>query len=181
MRDSNLKAIYRLLSDHPVCYHPHLAKLVGSIKGAIVLNQLLYWSDKGSLPNGWIFKTIDELQQETGLTRAEQQVGIRKCKELGVLKVKLRGIPAKRHFKLDIEYLMALIAVETENLPQYGNFDAQQFALYKQRITDNTQRETHNSTQKHSSKVWNKCERKIKNAKIKKTREALAKSKSVRK
>jgi hypothetical protein len=46
-------------------------KLIRAIgpKGAIFISQLFYWKGKQQDPNGWIYKTKCELEEETGLAR----------------------------------------------------------------------------------------------------------------
>jgi hypothetical protein len=56
-----------------VAYYPSLARLVG-LKESIFLCQLLYWSPKGrhDKGEGWIYKTAEEMEVETGLSYKEQ-------------------------------------------------------------------------------------------------------------
>lgn len=53
----------------PVAYSPKLAILIG-VKECVLFSQLIYWSDKAE--DGWIYKSIEELEAETGLSRHEQ-------------------------------------------------------------------------------------------------------------
>ena len=61
----------------PVAYYPSLAKVLGSIKAAVFLAQLMYWTPRGKKADGWVFKTAQEWEEETGLTY-EEQFGVRK-------------------------------------------------------------------------------------------------------
>lgn len=61
----------------PVAYYPSLALALGGVKQAVLLCQIIYWTGKGSDPEGWIYKTAEELQEETGLSY-EEQLGARK-------------------------------------------------------------------------------------------------------
>jgi hypothetical protein len=72
------------------------------------MSQLLYWWQKGSKKD-WVYKTIDEAKEETCLTRSEQDTAIRIWKKLGVLEVKLMGVPCKRHFRINKEKFFSLI------------------------------------------------------------------------
>ena len=53
-----------------ITYYPSLAAAVG-LKESIILCQLLYWTPKVS-GEGWIYKTAEELSEETGLSYREQ-------------------------------------------------------------------------------------------------------------
>ena len=99
---------FKLASRKPIAYNPIFADIFDSPTAAIFLSQLLYWHGKGKNPN-WVYKTIKDCKIETGLTPYQQKTAIRKCIEKGVLKVKLFGIPAKRHFRLDEPLLEILV------------------------------------------------------------------------
>lgn len=114
-----------MLSERPVAFLPLLAKVSGSASSGLFMSQLLFWWNKG-IKDGWIYKTIDEMQEETYLCRSEQDVAIRKWKELKVLEVRKQGIPPKRHFRIDIEYLLQ-IASQAKG-PGYLLKSANQFA-----------------------------------------------------
>jgi len=61
----------------PVAYFPSLAKVLGSIKAAVFLAQLMYWTPRGKKADGWVFKTAEEWEADTGLTY-EEQLGAKK-------------------------------------------------------------------------------------------------------
>ncbi len=102
------KLILKILKTRPVAFNRDLAKALGSVTAGLLLSQLLYWHGKGNDPE-WFYKTIEELKEETELSRAEQDTAIKRCKELGLIKVKIKGIPAKRHFTLNIEKIIEIL------------------------------------------------------------------------
>lgn len=55
----------------PVVFYPSLAKLVG-IEEAILLAQLCYWTPRSKSESGWIYKSAEDLEHETGLTYRQQ-------------------------------------------------------------------------------------------------------------
>jgi hypothetical protein len=77
-----------LLEDggRPVAYYPSLALVLGGVKEAISLCQLIYWTGKQSDKDGWIYKQSNEVKQETGLSWKEQKTARRNLIKLGVLK-----------------------------------------------------------------------------------------------
>lgn len=99
------RLIAGILGSKPIAFNPDLVKITKSINGAILLGQLLYWHRKGSNPE-WIYKTIKEMEEETSLTRAQQDLAIKKCKKLNFIEVRLKGIPAKRHFKVNVDEII---------------------------------------------------------------------------
>ena len=98
-----------LLADRPVAYHPDIARIVGGVKAAVFLCQLLYWTGKGKRRDGFIWKTQAEMEKETGLTRCEQEGARKKLGTLGVLDEKLAGIPATLHYRVNTEQLAELM------------------------------------------------------------------------
>jgi len=72
-------------------------KLTGSVVGAIVLSQLMYWASKKLK----FWKTDEELMEETGITRNELMRAKRQLKRLSFLKVTLEGIPSKTWYEVD--------------------------------------------------------------------------------
>lgn len=107
--------IITLLSDRPVAYHPALARLVGGVKAAVFLCQLLYWHGKGNDPDGWIWKTQAEMEKETALTRCEQEGARKKLVKLDLMEEKLQGIPARLHYRIKTDKLAALVQTGLEN------------------------------------------------------------------
>lgn len=100
--------IMNILGTRPIAFNPDLAHALGSIKAALFLSQLLYWWDKGDDPD-WIYKTMNEIQRETALSRKEQDGAIKICKEYNLIQLERRQIPAKRHFRLNIENIVEFL------------------------------------------------------------------------
>jgi hypothetical protein len=65
----------------PIAYYPNFARHLGGVKASLLLCQLIYWNEKGRLPDGWVYKTRDELEDETGLTVQEQRTALKKIAE----------------------------------------------------------------------------------------------------
>lgn len=100
--------IIRWLSAYPIAFNPYIGKIVGSAASGLFLCQLLYWWGKGS-KDGWVYKTIKEMQEETSLSRAEQDTAIAAWKKMGILEMKVAGMPPKRHFRIMTDRLLALL------------------------------------------------------------------------
>lgn len=100
----------RFLLQRPIAFHRVFASVAGSAAGGLFLSQLFYWSDKGSDPDGWIYKTLEEWHAETALTRSEQERARRALIELGILAVERRGLPARLYFRLDSMALTVVCA-----------------------------------------------------------------------
>src|SRR3990172_3614999 len=55
----------------PVAYYPGMARALGDMKESVFVCQMAYWKDKGDDPEGWIYKTAEEIEQETALSYKE--------------------------------------------------------------------------------------------------------------
>ena len=108
VRSHAKEVFFALLGDRPVAYHPMIAHVLGSVKEALFVSQLLYWHDKGKLPDGWIWKTREEWTEETGLSRREIEGARKRLVAKGVLEEKLKGIPATLHYRLNLDRLYEL-------------------------------------------------------------------------
>lgn len=107
-----MKGADNILSEflkRPIAYQPILAKAFGSVKLGIFWSQLYYWHDKGSDPEGWIYKTSAQMADETGLSRKEQETARKLGMSLGIIEEKLAGQPATIHYRIDIDAAMAVL------------------------------------------------------------------------
>jgi hypothetical protein len=99
-----------MLPNRVVGYSPDLARIVGGATIGLFLSQLLFLSDKGANPEGWVYKSEQEMGKETGLTKREQQTARRKLLSLGVIAIERRGFKFTYHFKVIWEKLYQVIA-----------------------------------------------------------------------
>jgi hypothetical protein len=99
-----------MLPNRVVGYSPDLARMVGGATIGLFLSQLLFLSDKGVNPEGWVYKSEQEMGKETGLTKREQQTARRKLLALGVITIMRGGFRNTYHFKVIWEKLYQVIA-----------------------------------------------------------------------
>ena len=68
----------------------------GDIESALLLSQLLYWTGRSTRPDGYIYKTYREWQEEIGLTQHQVSRATNKLKSFGILETvvkKANGSP----------------------------------------------------------------------------------------
>jgi hypothetical protein len=75
--------VKEMLPNRVVGYSPDLARIVGGATIGLFLSQLLFLSDKGHNPDGWVYKSEQEMGRETGLSKREQQTACRKLLSQG--------------------------------------------------------------------------------------------------
>jgi hypothetical protein len=107
---SHRQRVKEMLPNRVVGYSPDLARMVGGATIGLFLSQLLFLSDKGHNPEGWVYKSEAEMGKETGLTKREQQTARRKLLSLGVIAIMRGGFRNTYHFKVLWEKLYQVIA-----------------------------------------------------------------------
>lgn len=106
-----------VLSDRVIAFHPQLARTFGGVNEAILFQQLAYWSDKGADPD-WIYKTQKDIEEETTLTRTQQENARTKLRRLGVIEEVKRGVPAKLYYRVIWDALFALLEAKNPTTSQ---------------------------------------------------------------
>jgi hypothetical protein len=106
---SHRQQVKDMLPNRVVGYSPDLARMVGGATTGLFLSQLLFLSDKGANPEGWVYKSEQEMGKETGLTKREQQTARRKLLALGVIAIMRGGWKNTYHFKILWEKLYQVI------------------------------------------------------------------------
>src|SRR5918999_3716206 len=102
--------VKEMLPNRTVGYSPDLARIVGGATTGLFLSQLLFLSDKGANPEGWVYKSEAEMTQETNLSKREQQTARRRLLALGVIAIMRGGWKNTYHFKVIWEKLYQVIA-----------------------------------------------------------------------
>ena len=97
------------LLDRPIAFHRCLAELGGSVNAGLMLSQALYWAKRTKAADGWFWKTAEEWQEETYLTRTEQATARKQLKRLPCWQEELRGVPAKLFYRVDLDELDRLL------------------------------------------------------------------------
>jgi hypothetical protein len=93
------------LLDRPIAFHRIFVTLTGSVLAAVMLSQAFYWSRRTKHPGGWFYKTQEEWEEETGLTRGEQEAARKRLRITGFWAEERRGIPARLYFRVDLDML----------------------------------------------------------------------------
>ena len=98
-----------LANDNYIVVNKDLIKLYG-INTSLLLGELAseynYYNKNQLLDeNGYFYSTIENIEENTGLSRHQQKKSLEELKELGIIEIKVKGLPAKRYIKLNIEIL----------------------------------------------------------------------------
>jgi len=123
----------------PVAYYPSLRKITGSTNATILLCQFIYWRGKESDPNGWLYKTAEDIEQETGLSYGEQKTARRDLIAAGLLEEHYARLDHQMRFRLLLEAInekwgTSETSIPESGKPQFGN-DAKPLSLNESEIT----------------------------------------------
>lgn len=66
-----------------------------------IYSEYTYWRDRNELqPGGWFYSTIENIYNNTGLSKHQQLMACKELETYGVIKIRYYGMPKKRYFKL---------------------------------------------------------------------------------
>ena len=100
-----LGVLWRNLGNSSV-YYPKLAKVTGGATASILFCQLFHWQSQLSHPDQWVRTTLDEIENETGLSRLEQEWARSQLIERSLLKERcVKGHSDTLEFWPDIDTL----------------------------------------------------------------------------
>ena len=122
--------------DRPIAFHRVFVDWAGSVNAALMLSQLIYWSTRARDPKGWVYKTIQEWEEETGLTRMEQEGARRRLRRAGLVKEKKAGMPARLFFRVSRKRILELMEMDPPCLRKTRN---QACVKHATKLAENTQ------------------------------------------
>lgn len=99
------------LLQRPVSFYPAMARALGGINEALLLQQLNYWSDKGTRRDGWIWKTKADIESETCLSRFQQDSARGKLEKMGIIETKVMRAEGKPtiHYRVSFQNVRNLL------------------------------------------------------------------------
>lgn len=134
-QDPGMRQLLAQLSGQRViAFNVNLARVCGDVKAALFASQLLYWTRVGpevQTNGGWVFKTREQWQTETGLTRFEQESARKRLQGLALIEQARVGAPPMSCFRIVLPELgKALSSLLNQPQPQ------QQWSLFALRSSE---------------------------------------------
>lgn len=102
------------LLDRPIAFQRSFIRLNIGVTAALFLSQMTYWTNRSD-DDGWVYKTQEEWEEETGLSRYEQEGARKKLRSIGVLLEKKKGVPARLFYKIDNDVLFQSLVAANKN------------------------------------------------------------------
>ncbi len=115
---SEIKRALERAGKKPVAYYPTFSRLTGSITAGLLLSQLVFWDTykKG----GAVVKSDEAICERMRLGPYELRSAKKKLRDLNLVEIERRGIPATSHYTLDRENIIARITGEGQASGQVG-------------------------------------------------------------
>ena len=119
-----MKLFLKLDKKNGFClYYLRFLKIGLSLEATIILSSLINWQGKQiDVDTFYVYKTISDMEEETGLSRYKQDKGVSQLKYYKFIEVINRGVPRKRYFLLRIEPIFTALVSDTK-LPEVNMFN----------------------------------------------------------
>jgi predicted transcriptional regulator len=113
-----------LRSDGSIVVNKKLAHSIG-LHEAIIYSELIskfcYFAERGQLENGYFYNVSENLFADTTLSAKQQRSAINNLESLGLIKTQIRGVPAKKYFKIIQDMrLITNVVLEGKENQQFG-------------------------------------------------------------
>lgn len=113
-----MNLIQFLASDNFITVNKALIKKIGLIEAVIIgelASEYCYWSNKEKLEDNYFFSTVENIENNTGVSPYQQREAIKKLEDLQIIQTKKKGLPAKRYIKINEFNILSLINLTTSS------------------------------------------------------------------
>lgn len=110
----------RCAGKQPVLLWPVFVEITGTVAGAILLSQIIYWWDRVGRP---FYKSDEELRDETHLTERSLRTARDHLRTIPGVKIKRRGWPARVWYEIDQTAFLGQFSSLTKSAKHSAQFD----------------------------------------------------------
>jgi hypothetical protein len=110
-----IKTLMQALHQRPIAYYPIYRTITGSTTAGILLSQVLFWHSGFGKK---FHKTDDEVIEVTHLSPKELRGAKALLKGLDFVSITAEGVPARTHYDIDYELLLAAVQKGQTSLAQ---------------------------------------------------------------
>jgi hypothetical protein len=143
---SNYTAIRELLTrlsgqDNIFTVPKVYVKYTGDLTTAVLLNQIIFYSDKSKRTDGFFYKTYKEWEEDVCLTERQVRHSINKLKDKGIIETKLKkanGSPTVHYKLLYDEFVESILTFCQNPILQYVSIQPDNMSESLTEITTET-------------------------------------------
>lgn len=114
--------------DRPIAFQRVFVAVAGSVAGAVMLSQMVYWQRRAGAEGGWWYKSREDWTDEVGLSRREQETARAALRAHGILEEQTRGIPRRLYYRLNVERLAELVGAMADEAAELQQVTSDQQA-----------------------------------------------------
>lgn len=104
-----------LLGQTPIVFHRCYVDITGSVTAALWLSHAIYHiTENATEEDSWFSKSQSAWEQETGLSRREQETARKLLVRLDILKERRPGLQRPMQFQIDFDILMQRLQAQSE-------------------------------------------------------------------
>ncbi len=119
-----MNVLQLLASSNFIVLNKNVINVLG-LEEALILGELSseydYWIKRGELDDGWFFSTVENIENNTTLNDYKQRKAIDNLIKMNIIEVKVKGLPAKRYFKINEEQVIKLLNIKFSNNLSYSS------------------------------------------------------------
>lgn len=117
---SGSEALLLEVLDMPINFHRCFVSITGKVTAALLLSYLWWSSDEAARAHdGWISRPLEEIRDDTGLSRDELATARRILRDLAFLEERRHGMPPELAFRVNRDHVAHAI-VERVRSAQTG-------------------------------------------------------------
>ena len=112
-----MHSISKLLStDGYIQVNKTLIKVLG-LHESIMIGELCseynYWETQNKLKDDMFYSTRENIENNTGLNEHYQRKALKTLKELGIISIKKKGLPAVNYYKIEFDKILTLLTTSS--------------------------------------------------------------------
>lgn len=142
-----------LANDNYIIVNRDLAKELG-LEEAIIFGELAseynYYEKNNQLEDGYFYSTIDNIEDNTTLSEYKQRKALNNLKDIGLIDITIKGIPAKRYIKINEEQVEELFNIKYQNNLRTSSLKIKELELKKLKGNSNN-----NNNNKNNNNIYN--------------------------
>lgn len=114
-------------ADRVIAFRPEIAKYLGSIESALIYQQLCHWQQYAQRQDGFVFKSAQELSEETAVNvRAIHRIREKLVAQglIEVKKIMAKGSPTYHYRVLVVPTTLLTSSTDTVSVPTVKNYSS---------------------------------------------------------
>ena len=112
-----------------------------------------YWRGQDKLDDGWFYSTVENVEENTTLTKYKQKKAFDNLQGMGLLEIQRKGLPAKKYIKINEEKLYEILSNKKSKNQTSGSQEILPLEVKKFALNNNKEKEiNYNKISKNENK-----------------------------